>query len=363
MRIEHVELYAVDLRLVTTHENALARYDTTRDVFVRLVTDEGLVGYGATAPKPYISGETQETVVAVLRALLIPAVQGLDPSCPAAIHRAMEAAVVGNPAAKAAIDLACYDVTGKALGVPAYQLLGGAYRLSQDAFDLIDLWSPERAAEEAGRLAAQGVTQIKVKVGKDLQGDLERVRAVRKAAPMATLKVDANQQWGGKRALQIIPRLEEIGVAVVEQPVPAYDVEGMARVRAGVSCAIMADESVKTDRDAWRLLSAGVVDALNVKISKVGGLWPAQRIVTLAQAAGIPCQAGCTLENSLVDAAAAHLFASQPNVIWNEIKAPQWIVDDVAHGLKVEGGLVYVPVQPGLGLEIDEERLARFRVG
>lgn len=355
-------MYAVDLRLVTTHENALARYDTTRDVFVRLVTDEGVVGYGATAPKPYISGETQETVVSVLQGQLIPAVRGLDPSCLAQIHRTMERAVVGHPAAKAAIDLACYDVTGKALGVPVFTLLGGACRLSQEAFDLIDLWPAERAAKEARRLVAEGINQIKVKVGKDIEADLERVRAVREAAPTATLKVDANQQWGLKQALQFIPRFEEIGVAVVEQPLPAYDVAGMAAVRARVSCTIMADESLKTAEDAWHLLSAGAADALNVKISKVGGLWPAQRIAVLAQAAGVPCQAGCTLENALVDAAAAHLFASQPNVIWNEIKAPQWIVDDIACGLKVEGGLVHVPLRPGLGLEIDQERLTRYRV-
>ncbi|MDN5346933.1 MAG: L-Ala-D/L-Glu epimerase [Clostridia bacterium] len=354
MKIRKIEVFPVNLKLAVPLHSAHARYNVTRDVYIKVLTDEGIVGYGATAPKFYITGETQESVVAVLKDYLIPTVLGEDPFDLEKIHARMDKAIRYNNAAKTAIDLALHDIIGKSLKLPVYKVLGGCYRKEMAAFDLIGFVSPQEAAEIAAAKVAQGFRDLKVKVGQGEKEDLARVEAVRNAAPAAGLKVDANQSWHPKEAVRIIREMEAFGVEVAEQPVPVGQTEGLAYVRRRVNALVMADEAVKSIGDAMELIRAQAADAFNIKIAKVGGLYKAKKIAALAEAAGMPCMAGCTIENNLVDAAAAHFFAATKNVIYNEIKAPTWIIDDPAQGLVITDGMVKVPEGPGLGLVIDE---------
>ncbi|MFZ5634281.1 MAG: mandelate racemase/muconate lactonizing enzyme family protein [Bacillota bacterium] len=363
MKIKSVDVFATDLELSGEHRSAHTRYAVTEDVFVRVETEDGACGYGSTAPKYYITGETRDTVIAVLKKKLVPAVVGQDPFALEKIHEEMDHAIKGNTSAKAALDIALYDLLGKVLNVPAYQLLGGAYRHEMPAFDLIGLWSPEEAAAKVEQRLAEGYREFKVKVGPDPAADLRRVEAVSRVISGLSLKADANQAWTTKQAVHLTQRFHECGVSVIEQPVHLDNIEGLAMVRnACPRVEVMADESLKSLGDAIRLVRARAVDLFNIKLIKAGGIHPARKIAAVAEAAGINCMAGGTIQNSLIDAATAHFMAATRNIVFNEIKSPQWIKNDIARGLEIVRGMVRVPTGPGLGMEIDEERLQRCRV-
>lgn len=363
MIIKQIEVYKTDIELNGELHSAHTRYQVTEDIYIKIITDEDVTGYGATAPKYYITGETQETVIAVLKKRIIPAILGEDPFSLEKIHDKMDHAIKGNTAAKAAIDIALYDLMGKYLRVPVYQLLGGLYRKEMPAFDLIGLVTPEEAAQKAAQQLKGGYREFKVKVGPNSDLDLKRVKAVSEVIKGIPLKVDANQAWKGKQAVYLTQRFAELGVNVVEQPVHMDDLEGLLAVKNGCpQVEVMADESIKSLTDALRLIKYQAVDLFNLKLVKTGGLYPAKKIAVLAEAANMDCMAGCTIQNTLIDAATAHFLASTRNVVYNEIKSPQWIKNDFATGLKIIEGMVIVPVGIGIGLEIDEERLTSYKV-
>lgn len=363
MKIRDIQIFAVDLELAGEHRGSHTRYSVTNDVYVKIKTEEGPCGFGATAPKYYITGETQGTAVSVLRKNLIPAILGESAFNLERIHDKMSKAIKGNTAAKAAIDIALYDLLGKALNLPVYQLLGGAYRTKLPAFDLIGIWSPDEAREKVQQRIAEGYREFKVKVGHDAESDLRRVEAVGQVTAGLPLKVDANQAWTPKQAVCLINRFYEYGVSVVEQPVHMDDLDGLALVRnACPQVELMADESLKSLQDALRIIKFQAADLFNIKLIKSGGIHPARKIAAVAEAAGINCMAGCTIQNSLIDAATAHFAAATRHITLNEIKSPQWIPNDVATGLVISEGDVHVPAGPGLGMAIDEQRLNHFRV-
>jgi len=363
MKIKQIEVYKTDIELNGELHSAHTRYQVTEDVYLKITTDEGVTGFGATAPKYYITGETQDTVITVLKKRIIPAVLGEDPFSLEKIHDKMKHAIKGNTAAKAAIDIALYDLMGKYLRLPVYQLLGGLYRKEMPAFDLIGLVTPEEAAQKAEEQLKAGYREFKVKVGPNPDSDLKRVEAVSKVINGISLKIDANQAWKGKQAVYLTQKFADLGVSVVEQPVHMDDFAGLLTVKNGCPrVEVMADESIKSLNDALRLIKYGAVDLFNIKLVKTGGLYPAKKIAALAEAANMDCMAGCTIQNTLIDAATAHFLASTRNVVYNEIKSPQWIKDDIATGLKITDGRVIVPEGLGLGLEIDEERLALYKV-
>lgn len=358
MKIKSVDVFAVDLPLAGEHRNAHARYSVSEDVYVRVETRDGARGYGATAPKYYITGETQDTAIAVLKKRLIPAVLGMDPFDLEKVHERMDRAIKGNTAAKAALDIALYDLMGKVLNIPVYRLLGGAYRLEMPAFDLIGLWEPEEAVRKVSQRMAEGYREFKVKVGSEPEADLRRVEAVSRAAAGISLKIDANQEWTTKQAIRLIRRFYEMGVTIVEQPIHLDDIAGLATIRSACpEVELMADESLKSLGDAMLLARMAAVDLFNVKLLKAGGLFIAKKIAAVAEAAGIGCMAGGTIQNGLIDAATAHFMASTRNIVSNEIKSVQWIQNDLCSGLNIVEGMVRVPEGPGLGMEIDEARL------
>lgn len=358
-----IEVFATDFELTGEHRSSHTTYMVTHDVYVKVVTDEGLTGFGSTAPKYYITGETQDTAIVVIAKNLRNAIIGCNIFDLEKIHEKMNKAIKGNSAAKAAIDIALHDLIGKALKIPVYQFLGGAYRLELPAFDLIGLWSAEEAAEKVQQRLSEGYREFKVKVGPNPEADLKRVEAVGRVVAGLPLKVDANQAWTPKQAVYLTNALSMSGVSVVEQPVHMDDLEGLAFVRN--SCPqveVMADESLKSLTEGLRLIRAQAVDLFNIKLIKAGGIYPARKIAALAEAAGMNCMAGCTIQNTLLDAATAHLAAATRHMVLNEIKSPQWIKNDLAQGLSMKQGKVHIPTGVGLGMEIDEEKLAACKV-
>lgn len=362
MKISSVDVIPITLQLKGVHSNALARYSSSEEVYVRLHSDSGLVGYGSTAPKFYITGETSASVIPVLFKTLIPSVVGMDPFGIGAIHRQMDRAIVGNTSAKTAIDIAVHDLIGKALDVPIYQLLGGMIRSELDAFELVPMGDPAESVAQVTEFTGQGVKQVKLKVGTNSSLDLARVQAVTERFPDLHVKVDANQAWQPKQAIRMCNAFTAMGVDMVEQPVNRRDTRGLAQVAASVDVDIVGDEVVAGPREVLELANSRAVDIFNIKLIKAGGLYRARQMAAIAEAAQMKCMAGATVQSILLDAATAHFMASTVNVDWHEIKGPSWIVNDVVTGLSVTDGKITVPSAPGLGLEFDEQRLERRRL-
>jgi len=278
----------------------------------------------------------------------------------------MHRAVAGNPFTKSGIEMALWDIVGKAAGLPVYKLLGGPVRDSVPIKFSISGLEPERAAEIARWAYDQGFRTMKVKVGIDPDEDAARVRAVREAVGAEVrLGVDANGGWNPRTAIQMIRRLCEYDICFAEQPVPPGDVTWMADVRANVDVPIMADESVYTPQDALALIQAHAADVLSVYVGK-GGIGPARKIAAIAESAGITCTVGSNLELGVASAAMIHLAMATPGIGAEEfpcdIIGPLYYESDMLTSpIAIADGRVTSPDGPGLGVDLDEAIVDRWR--
>ncbi len=277
--------------------------------------------------------------------------------------------LAGNSFTKAAIEMALWDLLGKAAGLPVYRLLGGPVRDSIPIKWSISGVEPDRAARIAEWALEHGFRTMKVKVGIDPEQDVARVQAVRKViGEDVRLGVDANGAWNPATAVSMIRRLCQHGIFFAEQPVPPGDVEWLARVRQQVEVPIVADESVYTAHDAISLARAGAADVLSIYVGKSGGIGPARRIAAMAEAFGMGCTVGSNLEMGVGSSAMLHLAMATSGITPDDfpcdIIGPLFYTDDLLdEPLWIQNGKARVPVGPGLGVELNEERLQRYRVG
>ena len=341
---------------------------------VRVETDEGLTGFGEACPAYEFTGETLWSVQDVIGAYLGPSVIGRDPFDIESIHRVWERELfmVGNQAARAAVEMALWDLQGKALGRPLYDLVGGRSR--DGAREVVALgWDePETLAVKTRDMAAEGVTAFKVKAGDAPERDEQRVAAVREAAgPHARLTVDANQGWwDGRTAVRAIKLLEPYDLEFVEQPVRMDDLEAARFVRERVDVPIALDESVRGPREALACVRAGACDVFVVKLMKTGGILNALKVNAIAEAAGITVMMGNMGESSIALSAHFHLAVALANATHCDADVP-WrpggLTHDVGRGLRqrTDNGVswVDVPDAPGLGIEIVEEHVGLQRAG
>ncbi len=273
-----------------------------RSVWVRVRDDDGVEGWGEAAPLPYY-GETADTVVTVLPWLgeVVAAAADGDAFALERIEAAVSQSLGGNPAAKAALSAALHDLVGKRLGVPVWRLLGlDPARAPMSSYTL-GLDEPERMRDRLRDSA--GYPILKVKVGTARDEDV--LRLIREERPDAVVRVDANTAWSVKEAIARLPLLEEYGVELLEQPVPARDIDGLRRIRDRTRIPVFADESCRTADDIPRL--AGAVDGINIKLAKCGSLREAVRMVHVARAHGLRVMLGCMVETTLGIAAAIQL--------------------------------------------------------
>ena len=322
----------VELALDVPFTIARGTTTTTENVVVALDHD-GETGYGAAAPSRRY-GETPATVEAVLPDLLKAAESVGDPHARRAVHDRMAEAVRGNPAAKAAVDVALWDLAGKLLGEPVYRLLG----LSADAdrpptsytVGIDDTRAMARRAREA---AAAGYPVLKVKLGTDPDRDLDVIRSIRAVAPDAAIRVDANEAWTPAEAVRKCEALAEHGVEFVEQPVPADDPGGLRRVHEHAPVPIAVDESCRTAADVPAV--ADRCDVVNLKLMKTGGVTPALEAVHAARAHGLEVMCGCMLETNAAIAGAAHLL---PLLDYADLDGSLLLASDPYGGVEVTRG-------------------------
>lgn len=274
-------------------------------VILKVHTDEGIMGLGEVSCTPVWSGEDSVTATHVIRSFLEPALVGEDPRDIERLTAKMRRAVAGHPFTKSGIEIALWDILGKAAGLPVFRLLGGAVRTHIPIKMSVSGVAPDRAAALATWAMQKGLQALKVKVGIAPEGDRERVKAVRAAiGPAVRLGVDANGGWSVRTAIETIRKMTvESDIYFAEQPVAPVDVQWLVDVRRNVSVPIMADESCYTLQDAMALTRAGAADILSIYVGKGGGIGPARKMAAVAEAAGLSCTVGSNLELGIASAA------------------------------------------------------------
>lgn len=327
-----IDYQTIELRLRHTFHIAHGASDTRRNVILR-VGD----GLGEAAPVAY-HGESAEAVTETLAGWQAELERLDDPSAISWLLQRCQ----GSRAARAAVDLALHDALGKRLGCPVYQLLGlSKLPLPQTSFT-IAITAPDELAARVREAAAYPI--LKVKLGTDR--DLDIVRTIREVAPHATLRVDANAGWSVQQALRLIPQFAELGVELIEQPLPADDFDGFRVLkRARLPLPIIADESVKAPADVVRLADA--VDGVNIKLMKTGGIQGALAAIQTARSCDLKIMLGCMVETSLGATAAAQLGGL---VDWLDLDGPLLIANDPFTGLRFDGTRITLPDAPGLGV-------------
>jgi L-alanine-DL-glutamate epimerase-like enolase superfamily enzyme len=300
-----------------------------------------------------------------LETALAPPLIGEDPFNIAHIVSKMDQALDGVEEAKAGIEMALWDIVGKALNTPVYNLLGGKVRERIPLSYSIPFGSPDEMAELASEKVGLGHRTIKVKVGSDdAQRDVAAVKAIRKSiGPKVKLRVDGNMGWRtAKQAIEIIRKMEEFEIELVEQPVPPYDLHGMAEIRRSISVPLMADESVRNPRSAMDVIRHGAADIVNVYVTEAGGLLNASKIFSMCEAASMPCMIGSMPEFGIGTAAQIHLGVAMTNlgpdsdacgVLYHQ-------EDLLTKPLRIADGYSYPPDGPGLGVTVDMNILEKW---
>jgi L-Ala-D/L-Glu epimerase len=338
-------------------------------VIVEIATDEGVRGFGEGQADIGFFGETVEQVRIGVEDYLGPQLVGKDP-----LDREHLLSLIdhrGNTCARSAIDMALHDLAGHALGTSVGTLLGGAHRREVAVAVEIAGGPPEAMAAECVAFVARGVQVFKPKIGGVPEADATRLRAIREAVgPAAIIRADANQGYTPKEAIRLCRLAEryEVGLDLLEQPVAAWDLQGMAAVRRAVDTPIEADESCYSIHDAIQIVRHEAADVLNIKLGKAGGLTAAKKIAAIAEAAGLRCVLGTAFGLGLEIAAKLLLAASTPIVVdaveFTELGLHGTLLEppyDRLFALPLEHGSLPVPAGPGLGVTLDADELERFR--
>jgi muconate cycloisomerase len=338
-------------------------------LIVEIRTDEGITGLGEVSGTAIWSGEDSATSTYLIQSLIGPAIIGQDPTQIERIGKLMKGAVANHPFTKAAIEMALWDILGKVAGLPVYRLLGGGVRDFVTTKFSVSGQPPDHAAELAAWAVEQGFRAMKVKVGTDPEQDVARVRAVRKAiGDDIRLGVDANGGWAPRVAIQTIRRLQEFNIFFAEQPVPPLDLAWLTDVRKSVEVPVVADESIYTIQDAMAVARAGAADVFSIYIGKGGGIGPARKAAAVAEAAGLTCTIGSNLEMGIATAAMIHLGMATTGVGAEEFPCDIlstffYESDFLAEPLPVTAGTARPHERPGLGVELDPDKVAHYRTG
>ncbi len=369
MKITRVEAIPVNVPLKPqmTTKTSHGVHATSPYVIVRVHTDGGLVGLGEATLAPRWSGETSLGSVAIIEGLIAPVLVGEDPTQITRLRQKLEATIRLNPFTKAAVEMALWDLSGKVVGVPVYQLLGGKVREEMPIRMVVGSIDVASAVELAKTFLDVGAKCLKVKVGLEPEQDLERVRAIRElAGPEIPISVDANCGWTVPQATQMLQRLRPFNILFAEQPISTGDPTELAALRRRTDIPIMADESAFTTGDVWQLTAQRAADIISVYPGKNGGIQATVECVHAAKAAGLPCAMGSNLELGIGTAAMLHLGAALPTIASE--RYPGDFIGPLYHEadllktpLDIGSAAARVPEGPGLGVELDEDQLEHYR--
>lgn len=381
--IKSVETLLVQLPTRREHKWTGLTEPIGRYVLVRMTDDQGRVGWGeAPALKDWggefdrYFGESQLIARTVIDSYLAPLLKGFEIGNPAGLHARMDALIKGYPYTKAAVEFAYYDLSARALGVPVTTLLGGRARTRVPVTHSIGLIPVADAEKEAGKVAAEGIKTIKIKVGVDPKRDVEIVRVVRGAVgDDVELCVDANEGYKTPgEAVTIVRQMEKYRLKYVEQPV--MGIERIAEVARRIDSPVMADESAWNAHDVVQIVAQRAAQIVSIYTTKPGGLYKAMEVGAVCRAAGIICNVNGSIETGVGNLANVHLAAASPAVTLScvipvstpaEFQSGQiggiYYKDDLLkEPMKFVDGAIEVPEKPGMGIDVDEKKIEKYRV-
>lgn len=365
MRIKEIEPIAISLPMkkpVIMAGEVVRRAD---NVLVRIETDAGGVGWGEAASAPTMTGETVASMVCAIH-YLAPALRGRPADDIGGALVAMDGRIYGNHGAKAAIEIALHDLVGRAINQPVYALLGDRRRSRMAVLGVIGGGNLDGDLSDAGKKKAEGWTAFKIKVGVDAPAaDAERTREICKVlGPGGLISADANQGFGVEGAIEFVRAVAGAGLDFFEQPVPADDLAGMATVAAATDIAIGADEGIHGVDDIRRHHERHAARGVSLKAIKLGGLRAVVAAARLCEELGMHVNISCkTGESSIACAAALHAASVIPGIAWGLTLTNGGLADDVTpRPIRVDRGHVDVLEGPGLGVEVDEACVRRYRV-
>ena len=365
MKITGVETIAISLPYNRAIVSSFrGKQEGAKSILVKVSTDEGLIGLGEAIGQPPWNDLSQTMIEKHLKPVLL----GENPFRIERLTKRMEAVTTywvwaSGSFAVSAVEMALWDIKGKALNVPVYELLGGQVRDRIPLTGYVFIGTPEENVELARFYMSLGLPGLKVKVGRDPRSDVDRVAALRDAVgPEKIIRIDADGAWSAKKAIQVIKSLTPYGLALAEQPVPVHDHEGLGLVRRSVDVPVAPDGPLRTLEDAVRYIRMQICDALVIRPEQTGGLQNFRHVAAMAGAAGLSCASGSAGTSGVLMAARLHAVASCSNFPYPSDSHYYFLADDVLKGgmLKIEDGAMSVPTGPGLGVELDDEKVKEY---
>lgn len=352
MKITRVEAVAVKLRLEQPYTIAYETVESVENVFLRIETDTRFAGLGCAAPDLQVTGETSATVLAAIRDVIEAELRGSDPLRLTMLLERLREPLLLQPSARSAVDMALHDILGKRAGLPLWKVLGG-FRERIRTSITIGILPVDETIQQARGWVRQGFTSLKIKGGLDVDADVERLLRVREeVGRKIELRFDANQGYTVEQTLDLVKRSKRAHLELIEQPTPKEQLDLLGRVTSEVALPVMADESLTSLRDAFRLARRGLVDMVNVKLTKVGGIAESLQINAVAKAAGLEVMVGCMDESAFSIAAGLHFALARPNVVYADLDGHIGLVNDPASAaVWLRDGYLFPTGSPGIGLD------------
>lgn len=353
MKITGIEAWPVKMRLREPYTISYQTIESTTNVFLRLETSRGIVGFGCAAPDKDITGETTESVLTGLNEIAAENLKGSDPLRTAMLLERLKRALGDSSAALAAVDMALYDILGKTARLPVWKLLGG-FRDRIKTSMTIGILPEKETVARARDFIDQGFQCLKLKGGRDVESDIERVLKVREAVgDRIELRFDANQGFSVEQSLHFVEKTRKAKLELIEQPTPGAEPALLGRVTQGVPIPVMADESLMSLLDVFRLARKNWIDMVNIKLMKAGGISEAVQINSVAKAAGLESMVGCMDESALAISAGLHFALARPNVVYADLDGHLDLIEDPTSGAVIlRKGILYPTNQPGLGFDL-----------
>jgi L-alanine-DL-glutamate epimerase-like enolase superfamily enzyme len=360
MKITKVSLYKTAIKKKFLTKNALGSSPTVKNVLVKVDTDEGIYGWGEIAYFTPVTGSTQDSEFELAKSFgkyLL----GKDPTNIEDLTKNIHN-VFHQPTIEAAFNSAFFDILGKIANLPIYKILGGSNRKIRTDITIGIMDTVEETVQRAEEIKKQNFSEIKLKAGRKDYTDVKYVAALRNLfGDDVAIRIDANQGWNVPMAIKNIDVMEPYDLEYVEQPLPVWDLEGFVHLRNSVNVPICADESVFSEHDAFKIITMGAADYLNIKLGKCGGITSGLKINSVAESAGIQCMLGCFGETRVGLTIAAHLAIARPNISFLDLDCAYAHAEDpVIGGMEYDkkiGGLIHVPQSSGLGLDLKNEFL------
>lgn len=353
MKIVDILTKKVSFKRKKVFKIAFTTNTESQNVYIKILTDEGIYGLGEATPFPLVTSETVDGVIAAIE-FMKPSLLGADPTDIAEIHEIMDKTLLNNTSAKAAIDIACYDIMGKKAGKPVYKLLGAKTDFVQTDMT-VGIDSVENMVADAVEQVEKGFRIIKIKCGIDAQKDIEVVKQIRKAVGEAIdLRIDANQGYDKETALCVLNEISKYNITEAEQPLPFWDVRGMAEINKVSPVPVMADESVHTPIQAEIACQHDACKIVNIKLMKCGGIYPALQIADIAKKYGKTCLVGCFYESKLAISAAASVVLAKDNIESADLDSFFSFVNTengICGGFKVDKDIITMSSKSGFGFD------------